>query len=189
MASEKLYIRSYTVNINRQFWAPRESGGGDIRGNVHLWAIAGSSNGPWPWAWVLDLGSGQGHINIHSTCRTTCRSNHVTVALRSTEIWPFEFRQISILDEVWTLMIAFLDGNSKIGLRQAVNQVPYYGHQPSVLSSMRKWRRRYTWKCTFMGNCRKFKWSVTLSLTLDRVKVTSTYTVHVGLPACSTTWL
>ena len=48
----------------------------------------------------LDLGSGQGHINIHSTCRTTCGSNHVTVALRSTEIWPFEFRQISILDEV-----------------------------------------------------------------------------------------
>ena len=48
----------------------------------------------------LDLGSGQGHINIHSTCRTTCRPNHVTVALGSTEIWPFEFRQISILDEV-----------------------------------------------------------------------------------------
>ena len=48
----------------------------------------------------LDLGSGQGHINIHSTCRTTCRPNHVTVALRSTEIWPFEFRQISIWDKV-----------------------------------------------------------------------------------------
>ena len=48
----------------------------------------------------LDLGSGQGHINIHSTCRSTCRPNHVTVALHSTEIWPFEFRQISILDEV-----------------------------------------------------------------------------------------
>ena len=48
----------------------------------------------------LDLGSGQGHVNVHSTCRTTCRPNHVTVALRSTEIWPFECRQISILDEV-----------------------------------------------------------------------------------------
>jgi len=90
----------------------------------------------------LDLGSGQGHINIHSTCRTTCRSNHVTVALRSTEIWPCECRQISIMDEVWTLTIAFLDGNSKIGLRQAVVQVPYYGHQPSVLSSTPKWQRR-----------------------------------------------
>ena len=90
----------------------------------------------------LDLGSGQGHINIHSTCRTTCRPNHVTVALHSTEIWPSEFRQISILDEVWTLVIAFLDGNSKIGLRRAVVQVPYYGHQPSVFSSTRKWRTR-----------------------------------------------
>ena len=90
----------------------------------------------------LDLGSGQGHINIHSTCRSTCRPNHVTVALHSTEILPFEFRQISILDEVWTLVIAFLDGNSKIGLRQAVVQVPYYGQQPSVLSYTPKWRRR-----------------------------------------------
>ena len=44
-------------------------------------------------------------------------------------------------------------------------------------------------KCTFMRNCRKCKWSVTLTLTLDRVKVTSTYTVHVGLHAGPTTWL
>ena len=40
----------------------------------------------------LDFGSGEGHISIHSRCRTTCRPNHVTVALRSTEIWPFECR-------------------------------------------------------------------------------------------------
>jgi len=48
----------------------------------------------------LDLGSGQGHTNIHSTRRNTCVLNHVTVASRTTEIWPFEFRQISIFDEV-----------------------------------------------------------------------------------------
>jgi len=90
----------------------------------------------------FDLGSGQGHVNIHSTCRTSCRPNHVTVASRTTEIWPFEFCQISILNKVWTLVIAFLDGNSKIGLRQAIVQVPYYHHQPSVLSSTPKWRRR-----------------------------------------------
>ena len=48
----------------------------------------------------LDLGLGQGQTSIHSTCRSTGRPNHVTVALHSTEIWPFEFRQISILDEV-----------------------------------------------------------------------------------------
>jgi len=90
----------------------------------------------------LDLGSGQGHVNIYSTCRTACKLNHVRVASSTTEIWPFEFRQISILDEVWTLVIAFLDGNSKIWLWQAVVQVPYYGHQPSVLSSTPKWRRK-----------------------------------------------
>jgi len=27
----------------------------------------------------FDLGSGQGHINIHSKCRTTSMPNHVTV--------------------------------------------------------------------------------------------------------------
>ena len=93
----------------------------------------------------LDLGSSQGHVNVHSICRTTCMPNHVTVASCTTEIWPFEFRQISTLDKVWTLVVAFqpfLERNSKIGLRQAVVQVPYYGHQPSVLSSTPKWRRR-----------------------------------------------
>ena len=48
----------------------------------------------------LDLGSGQGHTDIHSTCRSTRRPNHVTVALHSSEISPFEFCQISILDDV-----------------------------------------------------------------------------------------
>ena len=37
------------------------------------------------------------------------------------------------------------------------------------------------------ASCRKFKSPVTLTLTLDRVKVKSTYTVHVGLPAGPTT--
>jgi len=36
------------------------------------------------------------------------------------------------------------------------------------------------------GSCRKFKSPLTLTLILDRVKVTSTYTVRVGLPACPT---
>ena len=48
----------------------------------------------------LDPGSGQGHVNVHSTCRATCTPNYVTVALRSTEIWPFEFREISAFGEV-----------------------------------------------------------------------------------------
>jgi len=48
----------------------------------------------------LDLESGQGHVDIHSTCRTTSLLNHVTVVSRTTEIWPFECRQILIMDEV-----------------------------------------------------------------------------------------
>jgi len=47
-----------------------------------------------------DLASGQDHIVIHSACRTTSLPNHVTVASGSTKIWPFEFREISTLDEV-----------------------------------------------------------------------------------------
>jgi len=48
----------------------------------------------------LVLGSDQGHVNIHSTCRTTCMLNLVNVMSRTTVIWPLEFRQISILDEL-----------------------------------------------------------------------------------------
>jgi len=39
-------------------------------------------------------------------------------------------------------MIAFLEGNSKIGLQQGVVQVPYYHHQPWVFSSTPKRQRR-----------------------------------------------
>ena len=70
----------------------------------------------------LDIGSDQGHTNIHSRCRTSSLSNHVTVAWRTTEIWPFASREIWTFGEVWTLVIAFLEGNSKILLRQAVVQ-------------------------------------------------------------------
>jgi len=93
----------------------------------------------------VDLGSDQGHINIHSTCRTTSLPNRVTVASRTTEIWPFEFREISTIGEVWTLVIAFLGGNSEIGVWQAVVQVPYYDYQPSLLSCTRKRRRKKIW--------------------------------------------
>jgi len=90
----------------------------------------------------LDFRSGQGHISIHNRCRATRMPNRVTVSSRSTEIWPFEFREISTFREVWTHVIALIEESSKIGLWQAVEHVPYYHHQPSVLSSIRKWRRR-----------------------------------------------
>jgi len=90
----------------------------------------------------LDLGWGHGHINMYSTCRTSSVPNHVTVASRTTEVRPLEYREIWTYGAVWTLVIAFREGNSKIGLRQAVVQVPYYHRQPSFLSSTQKRRRR-----------------------------------------------
>jgi len=90
----------------------------------------------------LDHGSGQGHISIHSASRITSLPNHVTVASHTTEIWPFEFCEISTFGKVWTRVIAFVEGNSNVRLRQVVVQVPYYHNQPSVSSFTRKWRRR-----------------------------------------------
>ena len=117
----------------------------------------------------LDIGCGQGHMDIHSTCRTSSVPNHVTVASRSTETWPFEFREISTLDDVWTLAIAFREGNSTRKPRKGAVVITASMHG--------------------FANCWKFKSPVTLTLTLDRVKVTSTYTVRVGLLACPSTWL
>jgi len=48
----------------------------------------------------IDHGSGQGHVNTYSTCGTISVPNHVTVVSRSTEIWPFEFHEISTFGEV-----------------------------------------------------------------------------------------
>jgi len=99
-----------------------------------------------------DLGSGQGHISMHNTCRTTSMPNLLTVASHTTEIRPFECREISTFREVWTLVIAFVQGNSKIGLWQVVDQVPYYHYQPSVLSCTRKWQRRYVQFSSIFGS-------------------------------------
>jgi len=39
-------------------------------------------------------------------------------------------------------VIAFLEGNSKVGLPTSCRTGPYYQYQTSVSSSTRKWRRR-----------------------------------------------
>ena len=54
-----------------------------------------------------DHGSGQSHISMHNTSRTTNMANHVTVALSTTEIWPFESPVISTFRKVLSHMIAF----------------------------------------------------------------------------------
>ena len=97
------------------------------------WIIVGRSKAPWPWLWPW--------IGSRSHQHTQYLTNHLTVASRSTETWPFEFREILTFGEVWTVVIAFILGKSKIGLWQAVVHVPFYHHQPSVLSSTSKWRR------------------------------------------------
>jgi len=74
-------------------------------------------------------------------------------------------------------MIAFLDGNSKIGLRQAAVQVPYYHQQPSVFELHAKTAEEIDPE---KFNFRNFRSSVTL--TLDRVKVTLVHMCGRGLP-------
>jgi len=48
----------------------------------------------------LNLGSGQGNVSMHSTCNTTSTPNHLNAASRSTEISPFECREISTVCKV-----------------------------------------------------------------------------------------
>jgi len=85
-------------------------------------------------------------INFLLTYLLTYMPDHVTASSCSMEIWPFEFCEISTFCKVWTYVIAFPEGNSKIALTQAVDQVPYCHHQKSILSSMRKWQRRETYE-------------------------------------------
>ena len=125
----------------------------------------------------LDLGSHQGHINIYSTCRTGSKPNHVTVASCTTKIWPFKFREISTFGEVWTLVIAFLEGNSKIGLWQAVGPIL----SPSTISfelHAKMAEEIDLEKCNFHN----FGSSETLTLTLGWVRVTLVRISGWGLP-------
>jgi len=132
----------------------------------------------------LDLWWGQGHTNTHITCSTSSLPNSVTVASRTTEIWPFEYREISTLDEVWTLVIAFLEGNLKSGLRQAVVHVPYYDYQPSVLNSARK-RRGDRPSIVHFSQLRKVR---DLYLDLRSVEVTLVRIRGRGLPTHEIRW-
>ena len=110
-------------------------------------------------------------------CRTTSMPDHVNVASCSTEIWLLECPAMSTFREVWTPVIAFLEENLKNWAQKSCRSGPYYHYQPSVLSSMAKCQRKQTWN---------FRNPVTSTLTLDRVKVISTCTLCVGLPACLT---
>jgi len=129
---------------------------------------------------------------MHNTCSNTSVPNQSDCSLTHYRNMASWISNISTFRDIWTLVIAFLDGNSKIGLQQAVDHVPDYHQQPSVLSSTRMWWRRYEIDlemCSY-GQFSEVQMlrDLELTLTLDRVKVTSTYTVCVGLPACPTMW-
>ena len=134
----------------------------------------------------LDLGSGQGHVNIHSTCRTTCKPNHITVASRSTEIWPFEFRQI-LINIGRSLNSRDSFPRRKVKNRAQTSCSPGPILQPPTISfelHAKMAEEIDLEKCTF----RNFGSSVTLTLTLDRVEVTLVRICGRGLSTHQIRW-
>jgi len=115
----------------------------------------------------LDLGLGEGHTNIHSTCSTTSMPNHVTIASHNTEIWPFEFREISTFGEVCTLVIALTSCSP--GTILLPTTISFELHMKTAEEIDLE-------KCNF----RNFRSSVTL--TLDRIEVTRVGISGQGLP-------
>ena len=117
---------------------------------------------------------GEGHINIHSTCRTSSQPNHVTVASRIIEIWPFEFREIS----------TFLNSCDSFLRRKFENRTATSCRSGPILSPPTISFELHTKmaeevdleKCNF----RNFTSSVTL--TLDRVELILVRISDRGLP-------
>jgi len=69
---------------------------------------------------TLTLDGSRSYQYAH-TYRTTSTPDRMTLASSNTEIWPFKIRAISTFRKVWSYVIAFKEGNSKIRLRQAVD--------------------------------------------------------------------
>ena len=129
----------------------------------------------------LDLGSGQGHINMHSTCRTTCRPNHVKYG-RNMAIWISSNIDIG----------RSLNSRDSFPRWKFKNRAPTSCSQGPIL-----WPPAISFelhaemaeeidleKCTF----RNFGRSVTLTLTLDRVEVTLVRICGRGLPTHQIRW-
>jgi len=149
------------MTADHQFWAPRKTGGGDTPRNVQLWATVGSSNVPWPWPWPW-IGSRSNQRTRYVEYYQLAQPSDCSVTQYRNV--SFEFREIWTQGEVWTLVIAFLEGKSKIWLRQAVVQVPYYDHRPSVLNyqrtqpcdcSITHYRNRWPFQCREISTFRE----------------------------------
>jgi len=113
-------------------------------------------------------------------------SNHVTVASRRTEIWPFEFHEILTLCEVQTLVIAFLQ--KKFQNRAPKRCRPGVVLSPATISFElhAKVAEEIELEMCSCGQLSEVQMVCDLDLTLDRVKVTSTCAVRVGLLAWKT---
>jgi len=118
--------------------------------------------------------------STYSTCWTSSLPNDVTAASRTTEIWPFEFREISILDS-----------HDRCPRRKFKNQAPTScspGHilSPATISfelHAKMAEEIDLEKCNF----RNFGSSVTL--TLDRVEVTLVRISGRSLPTYQIRWI
>jgi len=112
---QKVYTRSNdTTIINHQFWAPCQNGGGDRRRIVRFSVLQKLSD--------LDLGFCQGKVISACTVHIGLPANPAMwlIASSNMDIWPLEVHVISTFCKVWNHVIAFWEGNSEIGLRQAV---------------------------------------------------------------------
>jgi len=174
--SEKLQ----TIVITHQLQAPRQNSGRCRRRKVQFSELQEISD------LDLDLKSDQVHISMRSTYRATSVPYHVAVASSTTEIWPFEIRvnidiprSLNSRDSLLRRKFEYrTPTSSKVGLVLSRSTLSFELHDKIT-------EKMDLGKCNF-GIFRNFRSPVILTLTLDRVKVTSTCTVRAGLPACLT---
>jgi len=127
---------------------------------------------PWPWL-------GQGHISIHNMCRTTSMPNHVTLSSSNTEIWPFKIRVILRFHEVWT-PDSFLTRKLENLALTSCRPGPILSQSTISFELRPKMaEEKDLERCKFFH---KFRRSVTLTVTLDRVEVTQVRISGRGLP-------
>jgi len=126
----------------------------------------------------LDRGLGQGHTSMRITYRTTSMPDHVTAASSSTEIWPFELRDIDIprsLNSCDSFPIRKFETLTQRSCR------PGLILSPPIISfelHMKIADEIDLEKCNF----RNFRSFMTLTLTLDRVEVTLVRISGCSLP-------
>jgi len=172
------YVRCVRTGVNQK--AP-QGGCGHRRQHARLRKLSEVQK---PRDLDLDLGSGQGHIRIHRSDRT-CRTTSVT-QYRNMAVW------IS-----WNIDITWsLNSRDSFPRRIFENRAPI-SYRPGVILSPAtisfelhaKMAEEIDLEMCCYGQLSEVQIVRDLDLDLGWVKVTSSYTVRVGLPACKITWL